>query len=321
MNHCLSDEATLRRLAEELEQARPRPHHSTLLTAARQILPSCSFHHALSRGGWYRPGGVIQPDGTRLALELEPWLDAEMEACGGDLESFLERHMDAGLLATRQSGRTHYFVSPYGPGPADFMQLEVEELQEVLDRRLFDPEDPPADLEELKEPLLPETLEAQPVGHPRYRFRRLSDMRQVLARLPAPVGQQAPLARFVAEWARSSAAGRGHFSDHWIIAVREHQDRYRNNVLSATPVSLHARQLKTFPWNAEARGVALSDQIHAFDRAAGYPAAWYFHLVSGAITPHEIAHGAMLDLLEGYGYLPEADAALLEGWANAPYSA
>lgn len=320
MNPCLCDETTLQRLAGELEQTRPRPHHSTLLALIKQFLPSCTFRHALTRGGWYRPGGVILPDGTRLAEDLEAWLESELAACDGDMGEFLERHAGSDLLATRQSGQTHYFVAPYGPAPSDFMQLEVEELQEVLDRKLIDAAQPPADLEELKEPLHPATLEAQPVGNPRYRFRRLSDMRQAMARLPSSVAQPAAMARFIADWEKSSAAARGHFCDHWIIAVREHQDRYRNSVLSATPVSLHARQLKPFQWNAELRGVALSDQIHAFDRAAGYPAAWYFHLVSGALTPREIAHSAMLDLLDGFSYLPEADAALLEEWVNFPYS-
>ncbi len=320
MNRCLSDDPTFLRLVEELEKTRPRPHHSGLLAAAKRVLPSCGFRHALSRGDWYRPGGVIHSDGTRVSPDLEAWVETELERCGGDMGDFVERYADADLLATRQSGQTHYFVASYGPAAADFAQLEVEELQEVLDRRLFDPASPPADAEELKEPLVPDALEAHPVGHARYRFRRLSDMRQVLARVPAPIGQQSPLARFTSEWENSSAAAKGHFCDHWIIAMREHQDRYRNSVLSATPVSLHARKLKSFHWDTGLRGIELSEQLHAFDRSAGYLAAWYFHLVSGAVTPRDIAHNLMLDILEGYGYLPAADAALLENWLNSPYS-
>ena len=320
MNGCPIDDLTLSRLRAEIEAARPRPHHSSLHEACARILPGQTFRFALTRGGWYRPGGVIRPDGTRIADDLESWAEAELEACDGEMEEFLERHGEDGLYTTRHSGRTHYFVAPYGRDAADFLQLEVEELQEVLDRHLVSPDALPTDLNELVDPLTPALLDAQPVGASRYVFRRLTDIRLAAVRLPAPVGELAPAARFMAEWEASSAAGRGHFSDYWILALREHQDRYRNMVLAATPVSLLARKLKPFHWNPEARGTELSDQLHAFDKAAGYPAAWYFHLVAGALVPREIAHNVMLDILDDFHYLPEADAKLLEGWANSPYS-
>lgn len=320
MNGCPIDDMTLNRLRAEIEAARPRPHHSSLQEATGRILLGQSFRFALTRGGWYRPGGVIRPDGTRMADDLEAWAEAELEACDGDMDEFLERHGSDGLYTTRHSGRTHYFVAPYGRGPSDFLQLEVEELQEVLDRHLISPEALPTDLSELVDPLAPSLLDAQPVGSSRYVFRRLTDIRLAAARLPAPVGELAPAARFLAEWEASSAAARDHFSDFWILALREHQDRYLNSVLAATPVSLLARQLKPFHWQPEARGVELADQLHAFDRAAGYSAAWYFHLVAGALVPREIVHNLMLDILDDFHYLPEADAALLEGWVRSPYS-
>jgi hypothetical protein len=319
MNGCPIDDLTLGRLRAEIEAAPPRPHHSALLEAVGRVLPGQTFRFALGRGGWYRPGGVIRPDGTRIAADLEGWAEAELEACDGDLEAFLERH-GADLHTTRHAGRTHYFVAPYGRGPADFLQLEVEELQEVVDRRLVSPSAPPADLGELTDPLMPAVLDARPVGPARHVFRRLTDMRLAMARLPATVGEMAPAARFLTEWAASSAAGRGHFSDFWILGLREHQDRYRNPVLAVTPVSRHARQLRSFHWYPDARGMALADQLRAFDRAAGYSAAWYFHLVAGALVPRGIVHNAMLDILDDLHYLPQPDAALLAGWAHLPYS-
>lgn len=317
---CPPDAPTLQRFIHVLADTPPRPHHSALLEAANSLVPSCPFRHALSRGGWYRPGGVIRPDGTRLADDLEGWAEAQLEDCGGDMALLLERHGDGGLLATRQAGRTHYFVAAIGMEPAEFLQLEVEEIQEVLDRQLINPQCPPADLPELTEPLRPVILPAQAVDRPRYRFRRLTDMRQVLARQAGPVGGQSPLGRFMAEWSDGSAGAQGHFSDHWIVAVREHQDRYRNTVLHATPVSRQARQLKPFHWHTEARGMALADQLLAFDRAAGYPGAWYFHLVAGGITPHAVAYAIGEDLRADFHYLPEADEKMLADWLAAPYS-
>lgn len=320
MNGYPIDDHALRQLIAELEAAPPRPHHSGVVEAASRGLPGELFRYVLSRGGWYRPGGVVRPDGVWVAANLEAWAEAELAGCDGDMEAFIEGHGDDGLLATRHSGRTHYFVAPYGPAPADFLQLEIEELQEVLDRRLFSGE-PPADLQELIEPLQPSALEAHPVAPPYYRFRRLTDMRYVAARLPAPLGQAHPLARFLGEWMSSQRRLKDHFCDHWLIALREHQDRYRNPVLSASPVSLHARALKPFHWNPQARGVDAAGQLQAFDRAAGYPGAWYFHMVAGGLAPRAIAGVLAGDLDQGFRYLREQDAGLLVDWMRAPYSA
>ncbi|MBC2729771.1 hypothetical protein [Thiobacillus sp.] len=321
MNGCPLDEHALQQLATELEATPPRPHHSGLLDKAGRALSGQSFRFALTRGGWYRPGGVVRGNGERVTDNLEAWAEAELADCEGDMESLIERHRDDALFATRHSGRTHYFVAPYGLAPADFVQLEIEELHEVLDRKLFPDDDPPADLQELVDPLHPAKLEAHPVAPPHYRFRRLTDMRHAVVRLPAPVGQIHPMARFLAEWAASQNPGKDLFCDHWIIGLREHQDRYRNPVLSASPVSLDARALKPFHWNVQLQGPEASNQLQAFDRAAGYVGAWYFHLVAGGLSPRDLAATLVGDLDAGYQYLREQEIKLLTDWVRTPYSA
>ncbi|MDP2030804.1 MAG: hypothetical protein Q8K12_14295 [Thiobacillus sp.] len=321
MNGCPIDDHALQQLIAELEATPPRPHHSGLLETASRALPGQPFRFVLTRGGWYRPGGIVRANGERITDHLEAWAEAELAGCDGDMDAFIEHHDGDDLLATRHSGRTHYFVAPYGSAPADFLQLEIEELHEVLDRRLFSGDDPPADLQELIDPLHPSTLEGHPVASPRYRFRRLTDMRYVVVRLPAPIGQLHALSRFMGEWAASQIRSKDHFCDHWIIALREHLDRYRNPVLSASPVSLHARQLKPFHWNPQVRGPEAACQLQSFDRAAGYPGAWYFHLVTGGLTPREIANVLAGDLDNDYSYLREQEAKLLTDWMRAPYSA
>jgi hypothetical protein len=316
----MTDEATLLGLAAGIEIIPPRPHHSALLEIANRIRTGCTFRFALGRGGWYRQGGVIVADGARIADNLESWARTELADCAGDMHEFSQRHAGSGLLVTRHTGRTHYFVASYGPAPQDFFQLEVEELQEVLDRKLVDADNLPEDLQELIEPIAPSVLEAQPVGAPRYRFRRLIDMRQTAAKVSFANGRTAGLPRFLADWSHSSAATRGHFSDHWIIALREHQDRYRNPVISASLISCHARELKPFQWNIELSGVEMSAQLQAFDRAAGYTSAWYFHLVAGTFTPPKIAYAIIRDLDADFHYLPDTETALLRGWVAAPYS-
>ncbi len=311
----MSDDVMM--LAAEIEKLAPRPHHSMLLEMANRIRPGCTFRYALNRGGWYRPGGVVTTEGARIADNVESWLKAQV---ADDVDEFVERYMDSGLLVTRHTGRTHYFVAAYGPAPADFLQLEVEELQEVLDRKLIDPDNPPEDIQELIEPVLPELLDAQAVGAPYYRFRRLIDARQIIARTTHAYGNKGGLARLISEWSHSSAALQGHFSDHWLIALREHLDRYRNPVMTAALVSCHDRSLKSFQWNTELSGIEMSRQLQAFDRAAGFSAAWYFHLVAGTITPPGIAYAVTRDLDNQFDYLPDSEAALLQNWTNNPYS-
>jgi hypothetical protein len=319
MTGCMPDQPTLGQLIAAVEAAPPRPHHSALLAGVARVLPACEFRLALTRGGWYRPGGLIRPDGERVAHDIEAWTEAALGECGGDLMECLDRHAGESLLATRHAGRSHYFVAACGPGVADFMQLEIEELQEILDRRLIDPAHPPDDLAELIDPMAPLTLDAQPVGRPYYRFRRLADIRQVVAGQPRPGPDPAPLERFMAEWSASTAGARGHFSDHWVIALREHRDRYHNPLLSAVPVSRQARKLNSFHWHVEARGTRLGDQIHAYDRVAGCSDAWYFHMVAGGLVPHAVAYALQDDLAAGYRYLPASGIHLLEQWLQRPY--
>jgi hypothetical protein len=318
MNGCMPDETTLQRLSTEIGAVPPRPHHSALLASLARLLPGCEFRFALTRGGWYRPGGLIRPDGSRVTDDLEHWAEAELAACGGDLADCIERHGGADLLATRHVGRSHYFVGSYGPDAADFVQLEIEELQEVLDRHLLDPDNPPTDLAELTDPMEPLGVDAQPVDRPYYRFRRLSDIRQVLARQAVTDGAMSPLARFMDEWERSQSGK--HFSDRWVVGIREYQDRYGNPALGASPIPRHARQLKTFHWRPEDRGLSLADQIRSFDRVAGYASAWYFHLVAGGLVPRSLAYAIKADLDQGFSYLPESGAVLLKSWVEAPYS-
>jgi hypothetical protein len=318
MNPCPPDAPTLDRFIEEIARLPPRPHHSSLLDRAAELMPGCDFRFALSRGGWYRAGGLLDATGERVTDDLDTWIANALEECDGDIDAFLDQYGAAGLQVTRRDGRTHYFVAAYGPEPADFLQLEVEELQEVLDRLLVNPDTPPEDSAELSDPLAPARLSPQPVGLPVYNFRRLVDMRRVAARAGGPRDLVPAIARFLTEWRGGVTAD--HFSDHWIVGLRENPDRYGNLQTSATPISLHARKLKHFPWNADTRGVELGNQLHAFDRAAGYPTAWYFHMIAGAIVPRELAYVLMDDWQDGFRYLSDRDAALLKGWLEQPYS-
>lgn len=323
MNSSMPDEQTLQRLISAIEAMPPRPHHSGLLAAAAQSFAQSfsdgPFRHVLTKGGWYRMGGVLGPDGGRLGEDLETWVDAELSRHGDDFKQFVNHYVEAGVLVTRHMGRTHYFAAPYGPAPEDFLQLEVEEFQEVLDRQLIDDQCPPIDRQELVEPIAPTRVQAQPVGSSRYHSARLLDIGRVLnAQSPYGAGEL-PLFRFMSEWSESRAADRSYFCEHWLITGLASGDHEAGTPYSPYPMSVHSRTLRPFQWDTTSVGPALGDQIRDFDRAAGYPGAWYFHLIATRLVPQTLATLLKHDLDSGYHYLAQKDLALLEKLAADPY--
>ena len=116
------------------------------------LAPELTFRQVLSRGGWYRLGGVIDADGAHVADNLEAWAERELSAHGDDMAALCDEYLDRGLHATRLTGRTHYFVAATGPGATDFVQLEIEELQETICHPLFSDDHLPTGVEELVDP-------------------------------------------------------------------------------------------------------------------------------------------------------------------------
>ena len=316
----LPDAKTLHHLIETIEATPPRPHHSGVLATLGQVIPDVTFRHVLSIGGWYRTGGVIGGDGSYLGREIEAWMDKALAECDDDFSQFVERYADAGLLVSRHTGRTHYFIASYGPAAEEFLQLEVEELQEVLDRKLIDPDQPPEDREELLEPFHRVKVDSHPIGSSHYRFVRLVDIREVVARQRAPVGEISPLARFMSEWSESRAAEDDQFCDHWVIKGLEQYDPAGTTPFTALPMSLHSHALKPFHWDMTKSGAELSNQIRDFDRAAGYPSAWYFHVVASKLAPATLTTALKGDLDNGYDYLADKDLGLLKKLDANPYS-
>jgi hypothetical protein len=296
----------------------PRPHHGALLAAIGEMWPGFDFRLALTRGGWYRPGGVITGSGERVSPDLQRWAEQAWQTCGADALRFAERFGDAGLLATRLVGRTHYFVAAYGKRAAEFLQLEVEELEEVADRRLLDADFPPDDLGQLLEPEHSARIDPQPVAPARYALRRLADINSFLGRMQGQSPLPPPVVRFLDEWDTSSARHAAHFSDEWVLALAEHLDRFKQERLTAKPIPA-PRKRSAPPDMGDKIGADLGAALHIYDRYAGYPFAWYFHLVTNNGVSRSVAAHVGQDLAAGYNYLPTRDAEILRVWLDAPY--
>lgn len=320
MNPPLSD-ATAERLSHEIaaaiEGVKPIPGHARLIDALdKKGLPL--FALRLTRGGWHRPGRILDRDGQCVAENALAWLEKAFEEQGDpEPEAFLEDIADKQWQITRYVGQTHYFVHVQGNAPDAFLQLEIEELDEALSHRLT-PEEASADsVETLLEPaegVIPGPKQGRPVYH----LRRLTDIAVFMQALREQAGKPAPVLRFIDDWAKSSAGQQNRLCEHWVFALSEYLDRYRQPRLGALPVA--ATQAPKWSFGEALRGTELAQCLHDYDRSVGYGFAWYFHMLSGRKVPRNLPSAVFNDLQDELAYLPERDAKLVRDWIHQPYS-
>ncbi|NCC41266.1 MAG: hypothetical protein EOM21_17905 [Gammaproteobacteria bacterium] len=300
------------RIAEACAALHPTAEPPLLVAAVQDLMPDTEVRLVLSRGGWHRPGGVVTAEGQRVALAIQEWAERES---GGDVDELVFKVADLGLRATRLDGRTHYLVAPTGPGARDFLQIEVEELTEVLDRELIQPDWFPDSIAELVDPLDFPHLEPTPVDAPRLVFRRLLRVADW-----ASHGDPGPrLRRFLDDWDRSSPAETEAFCHHWVLGVREYLDRDGDGHLAAKPIAVAGEAPPVRIEGEIPRGSTLANLIHGFDRELGYPFAWYFHMLTSTQVSHRLAEAVHADQMGAYDYLPARDLKVLRDWYDAPY--
>lgn len=306
-----------------------------LAKAIGKHLPEWSFHETLCRGGWYRLGGVIGESGTRISDNVEEWASNALEERGGDLASLLEDYAGSMLRATHVTGRTHFLVAPARiGGTTEYLQLEVEDLQETYAPPLFQHTVAPALLDELIDSRCCSgdkgsstcTCDGQrcgtPLGVAQFRFRRLTHVGDLLARMRTQALEPQPIHRFVADW-EASSAGTTAFCNHWVLALREHLDRYQQRITQATPVPAFVGELPKFEAREGTSGLSLQAALTRFDRAVGYPMAWFFSLVTARgdhAIPHWLPSAVAADAAAGFSYLPERDIGVIRKWLLKPYA-
>lgn len=284
-----------------------------------QAAPEYAFREVLARGGWYRLGGVVDAAGSAVAENLEQWAENELAAHDDDMQALAEDCAGRGLHATRLTGKTHYWVAATGDGAADFLQVEVEELQEMVCHALFAGDGLPGSIEELVDPRDACAGRQTPLGIPFYALRRVVHIGDFLAAMRAQKPEPQPIHRFVEAWAKSSAGSAAQFSHHWVVAVREHLDRHRQPISHAIPVAALNGLPPKFATTFGACGLALREALTHFDRQLGYPLAWFFHMLTTKAVPHAVAAAVIEDMQSGFGYLPERDVAVVKDWLHRPY--
>ena len=302
------------RLAEAIAAVDASGGPEALPDVLSTIMPG--FELVMTRGHWYRLGGVVDGDYQRVSDSIAKWAE---EASDGDIDELIATHMDSGYFATRLSGRTHYLTAPCGEGAADFVQLEVEQLQEVLDRPLVDRDWYPDSMEEFVDPIDYPRLEPEPIGKPMFRFRRVTWIDNLLNDDGAPDRGQRDLRRFFADWDASSAHEAG-FCRHWVLALREYTDRDGSVRLSAKPLSTFAEELPQLPSGESLSGANLANALHAYDREMGFPFAWFFMMLSHKASNYTLADAVLRDQIGAYDYLPARDLKVLRDWEVRPYA-
>ena len=230
-------------------------------------IPPC-----LSRGGWYRLGGILDHQGERVSDNLESWVENALDERDGDFAALCDDFIDKKLYATRLVGQTHYLVASAGDSTDGFLQLEIEDLQEMRVHQLFANE--PSTLEELVDPR-GGADQPVPVGLPFYTFRRIQHIGAFLGRMLAQKPEPAPIHRMIDDWSKSSASNTSAYFNHWVIATREHLDRYHQPVFRAQPIATLAGEAPEFAAASGTTGLKLNEALSHFDRESGYPMAWY----------------------------------------------
>lgn len=295
----------------------PTADHAELVAAARAAT-GLDLKLAYVDDGWYRLGGVVDGSGRRLTDDIEDWVATET---GGDMLELFGRYADSQLRFTRFSGRRLYLTAATGPAPLDFVQVEIDQVQEMLCRPLFEGETIPDTVEELA--ILPPWPQATPLAPAAYVYRRATRFAQMPELVCEHTGDPR-LKRLADDWAASSAGKAGHFCDHWVLRVVPYQNHDGEHVLEAVPLSSAAIAV---PNLVDAREHQVDYHparvMAAIDHQIGYPMAWFFLQIARHFAPYRCIVDVRDDFAAGKAGvvpLPAADAAILDHWVDDPYN-
>ena len=297
----------------------PGQTEELLLNRLQSLIPDYPIQLALTGEEWYRLGGVVDMDGNRIANDLIEWAERTYLECGQNLQTLLDYTIEQKLIATKQTGRTLYFVVQTGDRAEDFTLIEIDKTHEVSDRMLVDEKNPPEDLEEFIDPLHPFCIESFAFGHSRYTYRRKTDVKLFMEVINERHRGEHPVQRFMDDWNRSSAGPKKRMSDEWIIRPYQHTGRFGEQIVNVEIINRHQYVLPHLEDLTGKKGSALSNLLNRFDRQAGYPFAWFFYMIKGKHVSTHCAEAVYRDISGDFAYMPQRDEAVIRDWIASPY--
>ena len=297
----------------------PGKDDELLLNKLQQLITDHPLRLAKVGDEWYRLGGVVDSDGQHIAHDLNEWVERTYLECGQNFQTLIDHAIEQQYIATKQTGRTLYFVIETGEKAEDFMLLEIDKTHEVSDRLLINEAELPEDLEDIIDPLSPESIESYTLGHSQYQYRRKTDIKLFMQTLNAHHAQEHPVQRFMDDWNRSSA-GKTLFSNDWIIRPYQHTGRYGEQIVNAEIINVNQKSLPHLEDLVGKHGNSLNKLLGRFDRQAGYPFAWFFYMVKGKLVSPHNAEAVYKDITGDFAYLPKCDEAILRDWISSPYN-
>lgn len=288
-----------------------------LVTRLQRAYPNFPLRLARHGHHWYRLGGVIKPDGTRIAPDLNEWAERTHIECGHNFNTLLDYCEEEQFLATKHKGVTVYVVAQTGPTAPDFVQIEIDRTQELADRYLVDSDQPPTDLEELIDPMEPLAVQPFAVGAARYTYRRKTEVAMFMGELGKYRANPHPAQRFMDDWDASSAAKKKVFCEDWSLRLYQHKGRHGEQIMNVEIVN-NLKDVPRLESPDAKKGKALAGMIGRIDSQVGYPFAWYFLMLKGFVSPH-VGEAVYRDISKDFAYLPDKDAAILKRWIADPY--
>lgn len=298
----------------------PGQNEDVLLNKLQSLIPDFPVRLALTGDEWYKLGGVVDMDGKRIASDLIEWVERTYLECGQNLQTLIDYTLEQKLIATKQTGKTLYFVVQTGDQAEDFVLIEIDKTHEVTDRMLVDESHPPEDLEEFIDPLQPFCIESFGLGHSRYTYRRKTDVKLFMEVINERHPDEHPVQRFMDDWNRSSAGQKQCLSEDWLIRPYRHTGRFGEQIVNVEIINIHKNNLPHLEDFAGKKGIALSNVLNRFDRQVGYPFAWFFYMTKGKGVSTHSAESVYKDISGDFAYLPERDEAVLRDWIARPYN-
>ncbi|MGD0959076.1 MAG: hypothetical protein ABSB19_04640 [Methylomonas sp.] len=298
----------------------PGQTDDVLLQKLQALTPDYPIYHAYTGDEWYKLGGVVDMNGKRIANDIIEWVERTFLECGQNLQTLIDYTLEQKLIASKQTGKTLFFVVQTGSRAEDFTLIEIDKTHEVTDRMMVDENNPPEDLEEFIDPLQPCCIESFGLGHSRYTYRRKTDVKIFMEVINEHHPVEHPVQRFIDDWNRSSAGQKFRMSKDWIIKPYRHIGRFGEQIVNVELINTHITNLPHLEDFAGKKGASLSNILTRFDRHAGYPFAWFFYMVKGKLVSTHSAESVYRDLSNDFAYLPERDEAVLRDWIAQPYN-